>query len=239
MMAIVNPFHTERRGGADVRGRKRVPPALAAPHTYTGNRRMLPATISNPLTLLKTLGRVYSNWMMEQPIRANLISGVLMVALGDGISQAIEVDPETGLKKCKSWRDLSPRRLANAGFAGAVFNGVLLPQWYLLMHKVSPGAETAKTIAAKILGNCVAWGCVGNAAIMAMRRMLDGESWEQTERAVRRDLWGVMKNDYKIWPLYDVLCFTCIPRHMHGLSTGTLGIVWAAYLSYVTHTEDH
>lgn len=216
-----------------------MPPAPAATHTYTGNRRMMAATISNPLTLLKTLGRAYSNWMMEQPIRANLISGVLMVALGDGISQAIEVDSKTGLKKCTSWRELSPRRLANAGFAGAVFNGVLLPQWYLLMHKVSPGAETAKTIAAKILGNCVAWGCVGNAAIMAMRRMLDGESWEQTERAVRRDLWGVMKNDYKIWPLYDVLCFTCIPRHMHGLSTGTLGIVWAAYLSYVTHTEEH
>lgn len=239
--AAVTPFYAGRRGGADLRNRQRVPPppAAAAAQPHMGNRRMMAASIPNPLAFLKTLGRMYSNWMMEQPIRANLISGILMVALGDGISQAIEVDSKTGLKKCTSWRELSPRRLANAGFAGAVFNGVLLPQWYLLLHKLSPGAETAKTIAAKILGNCVAWGCVGNAAIMAMRRMLDGESWAQTERAVRRDLWGVMKNDYKIWPLYDVLCFTCIPRHMHGLSTGTLGILWATYLSYVTHTEEH
>ncbi|EWM28334.1 mpv17-like protein [Nannochloropsis gaditana] len=212
----------------------------SAPYAPRGmlSRRAM-ASIPSPLGLLKAFGKAYSNWMMEQPIRANLISGILMVAVGDGISQAIEVDAKTGQKKCTSWRDLSLRRLANAGFAGAVFNGVLLPQWYLLLHKLSPGAETPKTIAAKILGNCVAWGCVGNAAIMAMRRVLDGESWHDAEQAVRRDLWGVMMNDYKIWPLYDVLCFTCIPRHLHGLSTGTLGIVWATYLSYVTHTEGH
>lgn len=48
-----------------------------------------------------------------------------------------------------------------------------------------------------------------------------------------------IQNDYKIWPLYDVLCFTMIPRHMQALTTGTLGICWATYLSFVTHTEGH
>lgn len=47
-----------------------------------------------------------------------------------------------------------------------------------------------------------------------------------------------IQNDYKIWPIYDVLCFTMIPRHMQALSTGTLGICWAAYLSFVTHTDE-
>ncbi len=227
-----------RRGGSRLSSSAS---AAAAIMPYHGRRRphQQLATIPNPLSLLKSLGRAYSTWLMDQPLRANMISGIVMVAMGDAISQAIEVDEKTGKKRCTSVRELSPRRLANAGFAGALFNGILLPQWYLLLHKVSPGQETAKTIAAKILSNCVAWGCVGNAAIMATRRLLDGDSWAKTERAIRRDLWDVMKNDYKIWPLYDVLCFTCIPRHMQGMSTGTLGILWATYLSFVTHTDEH
>lgn len=72
---------------------------------------------------------------------------------------------------------------------------------------------------------------------MLMRRTMDGEPFDTAAAAIKRDLWGVMKTDYKIWPIYDVLCFTMIPRHVQAMTTGTLGICWAAYLSFVTHTE--
>lgn len=49
-----------------------------------------------------------------------------------------------------------------AGVAGALFNGVLLPYWYTFIHRVLP-VDTPRTIAVKSLGNCVAWGCAGNA----------------------------------------------------------------------------
>ncbi len=39
---------------------------------------------------------------------------------------------------------------------------------------------------------------------MLMRRTLDGESLQTASAAVKRDLWDVMKMDYKIWPIYDV-----------------------------------
>jgi hypothetical protein len=39
---------------------------------------------------------------------------------------------------------------------------VLLPEWYKLIHRVLP-VDTPRNIGFKILGNCVAWGCVGNA----------------------------------------------------------------------------
>lgn len=72
---------------------------------------------------------------------------------------------------------------------------------------------------------------------MLMRRTMDGEPLASATAAVKRDLWPVMKNDYKIWPAYDVLCFTLIPRHVQAMTTGTLGILWATYLSFVTHTD--
>lgn len=74
---------------------------------------------------------------------------------------------------------------------------------------------------------------------MLMRRMMDGENYETASKAVKRDLWGVMKTDYKIWPFYDILCFTLIPRHTQSMCTGALGCAWATYLSYVTHVDHH
>lgn len=74
---------------------------------------------------------------------------------------------------------------------------------------------------------------------MFVRRALDGEPVPSAAKAVKRDLWGVMKNDYCIWPIYDVLCFTMIPRHIQAMTTGTLGIAWATYLSLVTHADVH
>ena len=48
------------------------------------------------------------------------------------------------------------------GFAGAFWNGLMLPWWYQFIHRVLP-VDNARNIAMKIMGNCVVWGCAGNA----------------------------------------------------------------------------
>lgn len=52
------------------------------------------------------------------------------------------------------------------GFAGAFWNGLMLPWWYQFIHRVLP-VDNARTIAMKIMGNCVVWGCAGNACVRA------------------------------------------------------------------------
>jgi hypothetical protein len=74
---------------------------------------------------------------------------------------------------------------------------------------------------------------------MLLRHMLEGRPVREAAASVRRDLWPVMKTDYRIWPIYDVLCFTVIPRHVQAVSTGLLGVVWAAYLSVIVHQPLH
>lgn len=51
----------------------------------------------------------------REPLKANLISGTAIVALGDAISQFIETDEKTGRKRASSLKELEPRRIANAG----------------------------------------------------------------------------------------------------------------------------
>lgn len=54
---------------------------------------------------------------------------------------------------------------------------------------------------------------------------------------VKRNLGPVILNDYKVWPVYDALCFAVIPRHVQPIVTGVVGVGWCSYLSYVTHTD--
>jgi hypothetical protein len=70
---------------------------------------------------------------------------------------------------------------------------------------------------------------------MMMRRVMDGEEVGEAWGHVRRDLLGVVLMDYRIWPVYDILCFTLLPRHIQATSTAALSTAWAAYLSWVTH----
>ena len=55
----------------------------------------------------------------REPLKANTISGIVMVATGDVISQFLETDGKTGRKRCSSLQELEPRRIANAGTRNA------------------------------------------------------------------------------------------------------------------------
>lgn len=72
---------------------------------------------------------------------------------------------------------------------------------------------------------------------MLLRRVLEGAKFNDAMQEVKRDLPSVVANDYKIWPLYDVLCFTVIPRHIQAVSTGVLGVAWCTYISWVIHAS--
>jgi len=194
-----------------------------------------PLAIVSPL--LK-LGRAYNQWLVRAPFTANLISGVGMVVMGDIISQVMEQKAAKGLgQKLKAtFAGLDGKRVYNAALPGIVFNGVLAPQWYVLLHKWLP-VETPKTIAVKIFANCVAWGCAGNGLAMLTRRVLDGAHFNQAVEEVKKDLPEVMKTDYKIFPFYDVLCFSLIPRHTQALSSGLLDVAWSAYMSNVLYAN--
>lgn len=62
----------------------------------------------------------------REPLKANTISGVAIVAVGDVISQFLETDEKTGRKRCSSLGELEPRRIANAG-ACVWVGGVCVP----------------------------------------------------------------------------------------------------------------
>jgi len=73
---------------------------------------------------------------------------------------------------------------------------------------------------------------------MLMRRVLNGSKFEHAVQEVKKDLPVVMMNDYRIWPLYDVLCFSLIPRHTQALSSQLLDVAWCTYISSVVYSDD-
>ena len=117
-------------------------------------------------------------------------------------------------------RSLDGTRLAKATGVGTVYGGLLLPASYNLAEHCFPGRSVrAILLKASLSYTCLSLG--GNYFSIAARRLLsmppDDAGLPLPERVrrclagVNADFAGVLLDDVKVWPIYDVLCFSLIP----------------------------
>lgn len=45
----------------------------------------------------------------------------------------------------------------------------------------------------------------------------------------------VVVADWKVWPLYDVVCFTYVPQHVRGTTTVAVNCLWGCYISFMAN----
>lgn len=44
----------------------------------------------------------------------------------------------------------------------------------------------------------------------------------------------VLKDDLKVWPIYDLLCFSVIPPNLRPITTSVVSVCWHTYMSYAS-----
>ena len=54
---------------------------------------------------------------------------------------------------------------------------------------------------------------------------------------VNADFAGVLLDDVKVWPIYDVLCFSLIPAALRPKATAVVSVCWHTYISHVAARE--
>lgn len=55
--------------------------------------------------------------------------------------------------------------------------------------------------------------------------------FRQTVASCNRDFYEVVKDDLKIWPLYDILCYAVIPPYIRPITTAVMASLWSIYMS--------
>lgn len=161
---------------------------------------------------------------------------------------------------------LDQQRLTISTLLGALWSGIAVPIVYDGVERLLPGHEGGMgRVLLKMVLSCSFLSTAGNYITMFFRRFvsqvcnLTTEKWRarQTSNtaslpwlaAVRMrwvqcvascnaDFYEVLMDDLKIWPLYDIACYTCIPPFIRPITTSIMSSLWSMYMSIASAAVD-
>ena len=161
---------------------------------------------------------------------------------------------------------LDLNRLWSSTFLGAIWSGFCVPFIYGSVEKTFPGKANLRQILIKVLVTCSILSTIGNYVTMFARRFIaqyttyqfDKSSslrlkwWSNPIQSTRlflaifkgcfkscnRDIREVIVDDLKIWPLYDLTCYSLIPPGWRPITTSIMSSGWAMYMSIVSAKEE-
>ncbi|CAM9403821.1 unnamed protein product [Phaeothamnion confervicola] len=197
---------------------------------------VMPQLLLEAGTVVRCASSLYFHALHQYPLATNIMQGALLAGLGDLLSQRVERNLET--YSAGQWKPRSSqiaenvRRVINAAIAGIIFSGLAVPAWYNVLHVVVPG-NSARAAVAKTALDCTFFSLTGNGAALVLRECLAGAGLSAAWRAMARNIVSVMVMDLKVWPIYDMMCFTLIPESIQPLSTAVVSLLWNAYMSWV------
>merc|ERR1712003_125155 len=122
---------------------------------------------------------------------------------------------------------MDSNRFVISAFLGCFWAGICNPSVYTIAEHLFPG-KSVKLVLMKMAFSLSILSTAGNYTTMIFRRLFK-QLWEAktTEvgpifraciRSCNQDMIDVLKIDLKIWPLYDVLCFTIIPPSLRPIT---------------------
>jgi len=181
------------------------------------------------------------------------------IALNYGRAASINFLPAT-------LSSLDLNRLWSSTFLGAIWSGFCVPFIYGNVEKTFPGKANLRQILIKVLVTCSILSTIGNYATMFARRFIAQYTTYQFDkksslrlkwwsnpiqstllflaifkgcfRSCNRDICEVIVDDLKIWPLYDLTCYSLIPPAWRPITTSIMSSGWAMYMSIVSAKEE-
>lgn len=175
------------------------------------------------------LARVGSMLVLK---KRNVAVGAGAFGVGDAVAQRLEGGDGSAAFV------VDGARLRDAVALGGIWAGACSPQVYALGEFLLPGRSMARVLC-KVGISCGFLSTIGNWINMFARRMCSGTATlAETVSTVNKDLfWEVVVDDLRVWPLYDVVCFSLIPPAVRPATTAVVNAAWATYISLVAARE--
>ena len=161
-----------------------------------------------------------------------------------------------------AFSNLDINRLYSSSVLGAIWSGFCVPFIYGTVEKTFPGKANLRQILVKVLVTCSILSTIGNYATMFARRFAAQYTAYQFDKSsslrlkwfskpiesmllflaifkgcfksCNRDIMEVIVDDLKIWPLYDLTCYSIIPPNWRPITTSIMSSGWAMYMSVVS-----
>lgn len=174
----------------------------------------------------------YASLLETHPLPTKIVTGGAIAGLGDVGCQLVL---EAGDHQDEEKPLLDVKRTAIFTFLGGVLITPVLHVWYGFLGSRLPGVSTAavaKRLALDQLGFAPTFLPVFLSSVLT----LEGNA-EQIPDKLRADWWPVTKANWGVWVPAQILNFRFVPGSMQVLFSNVVGLLWNAYLSYVSHAE--
>lgn len=181
-----------------------------------------------------TSPEIFFTAKLAQTQLMNLPVPCLCAAAGDVVAQLL-----TGTRAL--WK-LDVRRTLSAGVIGGSLQGFGTTAWLWHLNLAIPRSlvgfdswSQGGWLIAKVLLDSAAWGTLINALNVCARRVAAGDSLVQAHSILRDKIVGITRSEYKFWPAFGAVVYTCVGEAQQVNAIGFGGFIWSVYMSYATN----
>jgi len=166
----------------------------------------------------------YNIFLEKNYYLASFFQGSILGSFGDVLAQYIENKHLQKTDYKRAWFD--KRRAFEMTVLSTLIDGLLTPRYYDLLEVIST-KKTLGVVAVKALIGSIVWGPLANGAFLAgiplMRHGLNVPS-HYSFSTFKHQLKLVTIRDLQIWPIFDLISFSFLPKHWRPLFGNLAGI---------------
>ncbi|KAF2634097.1 hypothetical protein P280DRAFT_335559 [Massarina eburnea CBS 473.64] len=82
--------------------------------------------------------------------------------------------------------------------------------------------------------DCITFGALLNTTMfLVLMGVMEGKKWEQIEGNLKVDMWKIIWDSYKIWPIANLVSTTYVPVERRIVFLSFCGLLWNVYLTMV------
>ena len=171
----------------------------------------------------------------KSPTRANMLSGGLIFALGDVLAQQIERrrSASGGPRAGDFPQQLDVHRIASSASLGSVWNGLCSPQVYRFAESMLPGRAMRSILLKTAMTVGFLSTCGNYCNLLARKLLIQGCEITAAVAAINEGMAEVVVADLRVWPVWDIVQFACVPPTYRPVLTAAVCCFWSTYISMV------
>ncbi|KAL3989907.1 Mpv17 / PMP22 family protein [Acanthocheilonema viteae] len=175
--------------------------------------------------MLLTLFRVYERALAKYPFLTQASSAGALAIIADVLTQNFVE---------KRWQKGNYNPARTTRFSALIFFWIapITYRWFLLLEKLE-GKASLLPLKRMILDQSLA-APLFTFSFITNLRILEGNSPKDALEKANKDIIPVMKTNYKIWPLAQLINFYLLPLRYRLIFVQFVGLFWNMYLSYAT-----
>ncbi|CAK1599754.1 unnamed protein product [Parnassius mnemosyne] len=179
-----------------------------------------------PKMNVRKILKIYQTLLNKRPYLVQAVQTGTLMGAGDFISQTV-------IEK-KSVKYVDYKRTLRFSSIGFFVGGPALRAWYGFLNKYI-GSKGKAVAIKKVFVDQFIFAPTFLLFILASVGIMQGKALENIENDIKYNYLDVLKTNYYIWPLVQIINFYYVPLQYQVLIVQTVALFWNTYLSWKTN----